>query len=302
MNARKSTLVILAAALGVAAFGYLSLDRQPSPPPLPQETSLAPIRTDAFIELSRFKESASATSTFVEGRIFAGTVNHHVLASDLMARLFKTLQASQPEARRFILISPDHFQKGRGPISTHSRDYQTANGRVRSDTAAVAELVSRGYVLEENGAMFEREHGIGALLPFLAREYGEVEVVPIALNGRMERDMARELGRDLASLVDDKTVVIVSSDMSHYLTESQALHNDQTTLRWLAERDAASMRRAMDDHTDNGPAFVVLFSMFEQMDLQPAFNLIDHSISSRYVPDRSNTTSYINGVWSIKNQ
>lgn len=260
----------------------------------------ARVNADLFLDKGQFLLSANVMSTALLGRPIAGVVGHHVLTSDLIARFFKELHASRPDVTRFIILSPDHFKQGTDAISVGAFDYATNGRTISVDSEAVAQVESFGATLGSR-AMMEREHGIGALIPFIAREYKtDFTVVPIAIRADVNRDRIKAFGADLASLLDDHTFVIVSSDMSHYLPEAIALKNDIATETWLSNRDSNAMSRASDDYTDNGPAFVALFSLLASKKLELSFQRIDHTISSRYGGSLEYTTSYINGVWSTR--
>lgn len=259
-----------------------------------------PVNADSFLDVVRFRSSANVPTTSLRGKPIAGVVNHHALASDMLTRFFRELRAARPDVTRFIILSPDHFKRGTSPISVGTFDYTTEGETVRVDRKAVESLLKDGATAGSR-PMMEGEHGIGALMPFLVREYGSgVTFIPIAIRSDVSRRLVADFGKTLASHVDDHTFIIVSSDMSHYLTESQALTNDIATEKWLLSRDMTAMSRANDDYTDNGPAFVALFSFFNAKTLKPTFERIDHSISTKYGGDPTNTTSYITGVWGIQ--
>ncbi len=296
---------LVAAAFGVWMFNHATRNTEHGTSVVAQETEKAvlvsePISILPFVSL---KQSNAAWATAksaskIPGRALAGVVNHHVLAADLIAHFFLTLKASQPGIKRFVVISPDHFKQGSSPVSTHDRPYDTPDGMVQIDTSATQVLVMSGSANFENGAMFEREHGVGALMPFLKHEFPAATVVPIAVRGTMDKQRARAFGQELSIIVDDKTFVIISSDMSHYLTEDAALKNDVTTMEKLGELDEKFFILAKDDHIDNGTALVILMGLFDAEKIKPSFQLISHSISSHYGGDKNYTTSYITGVWS----
>ncbi|MBI5654244.1 AmmeMemoRadiSam system protein B [Candidatus Uhrbacteria bacterium] len=307
--------IVIATALAAAAFGIVfslrtpSTDRGVADPDNLQSLSAPrinrtrnPIDTAFFIDTKRFSSVWSSTHdvTYVSGKVVAGVVNHHFLAADLIARFFTDLKASSPDAKRIIILSPDHFFSGRGPISVHDRDYATPDGILESDRPFVASLVSSTSVALEDGIMFEAEHGIGTLAPFIKHEFPDAKIVGIAMQGTMDRGLARSFGEELSSLIDDRTIVIVSSDMSHYLPAGQALKNDEITISELKDLNQVFFARAKDDFIDNGVALVALAGFFDAQKAVPYFTLLDHGISSDYLDDDKNTTSYINGIWAVE--
>jgi|GEM_PF-730529 len=261
--------------------------------------TLPPIDATLFLDRPEYARirSRPIKTIDIKGRAIAGTVNHHVLATDLLASFFRSLAKNRPDATRIVILSPDHFNVGRSSISTHSRSYTAPSGIVEVDKEAVQSLVEKQLALEENGSMYELEHGIGALIPFLKDEFPKVSIVPISIRGSADRTIAIKLGKALQALDDGHTLFIVSADMSHYLSKDDALKNDQSIRSWLANRNLQAMADANDDFTDSGLQFVALFTWFNQEKTKPTFIELGHGISSDYNGPDDFTTSYVNGVW-----
>lgn len=236
----------------------------------------------------------------LQGKPLAGVINHHILAADLMARFFKTLKKARPDIQTFIILSPDHFSQGHG-ISTSQLPYVTPAGDVAVRVPWVKELKRSGVWDGTESRAFEDEHGVGALVPFMAREFPQAQVLLIFLRSDLKPEATEDLGRRLAALADDKTFVVVSSDMSHYLKEADALKRDADTLQWLKHDQWDKLASATDKNTDSAMGFSVLQSYLKTTPLLKGgrgdFVLLSHKISTDYVADKSNTTSYIVGVW-----
>ncbi len=259
-----------------------------------------PIRADAFLDFGRFEQAQPVRPVPLRGRVIAGVVNHHVLASDLLQRFFVSIDQVRPDVRRIILISPDHYKRGTSPISVGTTDYVTQSRVVRVDRTAIEHLHLLGVAFGDR-ELFEHEHGIGALIPFLAKAFPQAAIVPLVVRADIADEDAQRFGERLAEIFDGDALIIVSSDMSHYLSEKNALQHDVKTIACLQARDRVAVGNVSDDFTDNGPALVMLFSFFEALKISPTFQSIDHSISTAYGGDRHRTTSYINGVWVVSN-
>jgi AmmeMemoRadiSam system protein B len=312
MNARFSW-ILSAATLGVAAVCVAvavnigkpaSSPSRPSLPTLevPQFTQpLREIDTSVFIEDERVNTvwiSASSSARAIKGKTIAGIVNHHALAADLIASFFANLRVSRPDLHRIVVISPDHYKVGRDEVSTHTRPYRAGSSLVRIDKETVDHLVKTGVATEEDGVLFEREHGIGALAPFIARAYPDANIVPIAFRGDLSSEHSKRLAESLKELWDEKTILIISADMSHYLAEDVALKNDETTL-WLLKAKDEAIASSTDDFIDSGKSVATLFAAMNEVYPNAVFVPFAHSISSRYGGDPSYTTSYFTGVWSV---
>jgi len=159
------------------------------------------------------------------------TVPHHLLADHLIALGFQA--ASGFSYKRIIILAPDHFRQTEKLFATTSRSFDTVLGTVANDTEATAALLASGADIEES-CLFQREHGVLALLPFIARHFPEAKIVPVAMSIRSKRADWDRFAEALAPLVDDETLIVESTDFSHYLPQHEARKFDQQTLNIIA--------------------------------------------------------------------
>ncbi|MFA6429935.1 MAG: AmmeMemoRadiSam system protein B [Patescibacteria group bacterium] len=256
------------------------------------------INADAFVSASAFgflKGNTSKPRTVACANIRAGIVNHHGLAADLQTEFFQELRRCKPSARTFIILSPEHFQQAVAPVVTSRRGYLVRGQEVLIEEKAVDRLLQALPFAQEDGEAFTREHGIGAVVPFLSAFFPEegVRVVPLIIQPRITEEEATTVAAWLRQEMARGAFVIVSSDMSHYLTETTALKNDETTRQALAESQGAFFWRANDDFTDSGKGIWILQNALKS----PQWHELSHGISTQYGQSSSYTTSYITGFW-----
>jgi poly-gamma-glutamate synthesis protein (capsule biosynthesis protein) len=166
---------------------------------------------------------------------------HHRVAADLIATgLVSAAQGPAPE--RIVLLTPDHFKRSPRAFASTLRDFDTALGRVPIDRAAVQQLLRSPEV--SASILFEREHGIGELLPYIARLFPGVPLVPVAVRIGAGREQWDRLVDRLAPLVTSRTLIIQSTDFSHYLPREQAVRHDQQMLDIIAAGDFGGVARA----------------------------------------------------------
>jgi AmmeMemoRadiSam system protein B len=119
--------------------------------------------------------------------------------------------------RRIVLLGPSHHFGFRGAvIPDRAIVYRTPLGDVPIDRDATGQLrEAAGF--NANDGMFEPEHALEAELPFLQRVVGpDVPIVPVLLGGRAAREDAQGLADAIAPLVSASTLVVVSSDFTHF--------------------------------------------------------------------------------------
>jgi len=117
------------------------------------------------------------------------------------------------DIRRVIILAPSHHTPLKGASIPDMTHFETPLGLIPVDSASVAKLRNVGAV-EANESAERDEHSLEMQLPFLQRVLPKFVLVPI-LVGRMAEEDYVALGRILAELVDQYTVVIASSDFTH---------------------------------------------------------------------------------------
>lgn len=255
-----------------------------------------PIPAERFLDRARFDQARTARETRVDRTTCASVrgalVNHHALASDLLRALFHRIGACRPDLKRIVILSPDHFFQGRTSITTGSVRYTWKNTTVSSDATAMERLV-RSNIATSDPRLFQTEHGVGALMPFLAETFPRVTIVPIVIRPDIPMHEAERLSAELKTLLDKDTLLLVSSDFSHYLPERIAFQKDTQTLRALHRSALSFFWTAKDDHLDFGKGLWIALRTLSPRQ----FEVLNHSISSRYGGPSAYTTTYVTGVW-----
>ncbi len=122
-----------------------------------------------------------------------------------------------PDAcERVVILGPTHSISMHGKVSVPDADFlETPLGRVAVDTDFVAALRSSPQVLCDPRA-HQHEHSDQIQLPLLQTFLGgRIRVVPIVV-GQMDSQSSRRFAGLLRPLLDARTLVVVSSDFTHY--------------------------------------------------------------------------------------
>lgn len=229
------------------------------------------------------------------GRVTGVIVPHHLLAIDLIARGFQA--AAGNRFRRIILLCPDHFRRSHTPFAVGLRDFSSCLGPVPTDVRAVRWLAAHSLVSVSN--LFSHEHGVQALLPFLAHHFPGTPVVCVAIRATARpADWAR-LARLLGPLCGPGTLVVQSTDFSHGLPAAAAAAHDRESVAAILSGDPA---RAVGLHQ---PRHIdCRGALFVQMCLQAARGAVPAIIAAgnaqRYAPPPlADVTSYLVAVFRV---
>jgi poly-gamma-glutamate synthesis protein (capsule biosynthesis protein) len=242
----------------------------------------------AAIEVERPKQKPNVKVTGI-------SVPHHLLAANLVARGFWA--ASGNTYDRIILLSPDHFSKSHRPLATTRQDIETPLGTIRNDQAMTSSLLANDALFDESN-LFEKEHGTAALLPFAKYFFPQARIVPIAVSYGSTRSDWDAAVAMLERLIEPGTLIVQSTDYSHYLTHQMAVRRDQETLNVIAADDVNLVAGLLQpDHLDSKG------SQYIQMRLQAGVTkargtVIANRNSAEYSAIGTRTTSYIVTLYS----
>jgi hypothetical protein len=155
---------------------------------------------------------------------------------------------------RVVVIAPSHFVSFSFSSIYDGDAYATPLGNVPVDKdfrARLAQLSSsikisdRGHVQEGENA----EHALEVQLPWLQRTLGDFKLVPIVM-GDQNYSLCRALGRALAKALlaetpeaRAQTLILVSTDLSHYHPYDYAVNVDHQTLQAIEDWDYLSLSR-----------------------------------------------------------
>jgi MEMO1 family protein len=155
----------------------------------------------------------------------------YVYSGAVAASAFRCAAPLRDRIRRVVLIGPSHFVRFAGVASSGASAFATPLGEVEVDAAAEALLGTVPFVGERPEA-HRREHCLEVELPFLQQVLSSFRVVPLVVG----EAGTEEVGRVLELLWGgDETLIVVSSDLSHYLDYDTASRLDAATSRAIEE-------------------------------------------------------------------
>jgi AmmeMemoRadiSam system protein B len=150
------------------------------------------------------------------------------------ATAYATLEADGAPVERVVLLGPAH----RSPVSTvaasSAEAFATPLGPVSTDTEIRDALVQAGLVTVDDAA-HRPEHSLEVQLPFVHVLLSGVPVVPLLVGTLDSPAVVRVLDRVCE---DSRTLVVVSTDLSHYHDYRTAVRLDEATASAIVARRA----------------------------------------------------------------
>src|SRR5680860_120290 len=243
--------------------------------------------TDGTLFLSAIKQNETEPSSeIISGLI----VPHHLLAKDIIAATFA--YASRGNYQNIVLLSPDHFMAGQKEISVTERDFSTIFGTLTTDKETTHKLKELSFVGE--GDFFYREHGLGAQLPFIKYYFPNTKIIAITFKPTTSRDKLDKVLAVLEKNLPSNSLIIQSTDFSHYLSPTQAELEDTESITMINSGDAAqAFYLGQPANLDSTAALYVQVSLQKKI-FKTKPIILEHKNSQDYTAEYvSSSTSYI---------
>ena len=205
-----------------------------------------------------------------------------VSSGPIAARLYARLAPHAAQYRRVVLLGPAHRVALRGLAVPSCSAFATPLGEVPIDVEARATACTLPQVGVSDPAHAE-EHALEVQLPFLQRTLEDFSILPLVVGEVRPASVGEVLD---ALWGGPETLIVVSSDLSHYLPYAQACESDaQTAQRILALRALDDPRSACGASAING-----LLHAARQHDLH--VELVDLRNSGDTAGDRQRVVGY----------
>ncbi|MDO8107862.1 AmmeMemoRadiSam system protein B [Isoptericola sp. b441] len=146
---------------------------------------------------------------------------------------YAEIAAAHGVVNRVVLLGPTHRVAVDGLALPAAAAFATPLGQVRV-RALDPELLAQVPQLRVNAGTHAAEHSLEVHLPFLQTVLGDVEVLPLAVGRASPQEVAEVLDLVWGGA---ETLVVVSSDLSHYLDYERAAAVDAVTLDQILALD-----------------------------------------------------------------
>jgi AmmeMemoRadiSam system protein B len=161
----------------------------------------------------------------------------YVYSGPVAASAFRAVAALGDRIERVVLVGPSHFVPLHGVATSGAAAFATPLGVIEVDREAERELLELPLARERPDA-HQREHSLEVELPFLQRTLGRFRLVPLVVGAAATEDLGAALDRWWGG---EETLVVVSSDLSHYHDYATARRVDAATARAIEELRWASI-------------------------------------------------------------
>lgn len=170
------------------------------------------------------------------GYIYSGSV-----AGETIARVLV------PET--VVILGPNHHGQG-APVALSTRAWQMPMGVVPVDTTMADALVRENPIITVDETAHRYEHSLEVQVPFLQARQKKLSIVPLVIS-HISYPYCQEVGTALARVIAKsgrETLIVASSDMTHYEPRAVADKKDHYVLQKLTDMNPAILYRTVLDY------------------------------------------------------
>jgi AmmeMemoRadiSam system protein B len=149
----------------------------------------------------------------------------YIYSGPIAASAYALLQPLHATIRRVVLLGPVHRVWVQGLALPGVEAFATPLGEVILDQAGIAAIADLPQVSVSSAAHAE-EHSLEVHLPFLQSVLDDFSLIPLAVGGASPEAVAEVLDRLWGG---DETLIVISSDLSHFLPYAEARQHDSAT-------------------------------------------------------------------------
>jgi len=183
--------------------------------------------------------------------ISAVIIPHHDAVKSIRQKFLEKVGKRIDPPKTIILLSPNHYQSGRGGVQTTDRTWEITDRTIKPDKPVIKSL---SELATDEPDSFTNEHGIKLVLGDLWQNFPNAKIVPIIFKD----DVTKETIERLAQVLNrncQACLLVASVDFSHYQPVQLANLHDQLTARALQTLDVDKL--LLDAEVDSPPALAL---------------------------------------------
>lgn len=149
----------------------------------------------------------------------------YMYSGPIAASAYKQLFPVKDKINRVVLLGPSHRVAFHGLAAPEADFFNTPLGNITIDHQAIEQVADLPQVILSDQAHLQ-EHSLEVQLPFLQEVLSEFTLVPFVVGEANRYEVAEVLDKLWG---DENTLIVISTDLSHYHSYNEAKQMDQAT-------------------------------------------------------------------------
>ncbi|MCC7574620.1 AmmeMemoRadiSam system protein B [Candidatus Woesearchaeota archaeon] len=184
-----------------------------------------------------------------------------------------------PEFEKIIILAPNHTVYTKKAVLDTNDYWETPLGKVKIWKPKI-----NNDAFLENEVVHKQEHAVETHLPFLQVKLKKFEVLPIIIGDINELDL-NKIFKEIIKLIDKRTLLIISTDLSHFLTERDAKEVDNETIN-----DILNLRDVNPEYACGANPLKIGNRIFKEINKKP--RLLKYTTSAETSNNKNNVVGY----------
>ncbi len=192
--------------------------------------------------------------------------------------------------KNIIVLGPSHFAGFEFAALDNTEAWMTPLGTIKLNSTLINKI-NDGVNLKIMPQVFEQEHSLEVQLPFLQTVLNNFSFVPILCGQNLNH---QAIAYAISSVINDDTLVVASSDLSHYLPLSEAGIKDKKSVQAILSLDSNKLTNNLDACGQEG---IIILNELAKIKSWKA-KLIDWCTSAETSGDASAVVGYASIIYT----
>lgn len=239
-----------------------------------------------------------------EGRLLSLVVPHagYMYSGQVAGYAYRVIQ--DMDWKRVIIIGPSHRGAFNGVSVNIQKAYETPLGIVPVDQEFGKRLIKSNPKIGFIPSVHSIEHSIEIQIPFLQTVLKEISIVPV-LMGRQDINTCKALSDALITTMasdGEKTLIIASTDLSHYHDYETAKKMDSIFINDLVRLDVDSLLKHLRDGKCEacGAGAVIAVMLYAKKEGANLAQILNSSNSGDVTGEKGRVVGYCSSAIWIK--
>ncbi|OGZ38921.1 MAG: AmmeMemoRadiSam system protein B [Candidatus Portnoybacteria bacterium RIFCSPLOWO2_01_FULL_43_11] len=221
-----------------------------------------------------------------------GVTSHHLpTAAEFISDFYVNLYYSRGPRDIFVILGPDHFERGYTSVSTAFYPFITPFGELKIENSITEELIKNGVNIDNE--VFKNEHSIGVQAILIKSLFPQARIVPLIFQLNTDERLINNIA-EVLNEHKDKITVISSVDFSHYQPYEYAQVLDKESKKMISDFNFDSFTL---EYADSPPTLKLLGRLTDFFNADK-IAVLDIANSYDFTKKTNNTTGYINALFT----
>jgi len=244
-----------------------------------------------IIENAVAKARDNYDDRFGEKYIQLGITSHHLpTAVSLISNFYTYLKHNQGPRDVFVVVGPDHFERGYNSVSTTFLPFVTPFGELEVESNIVSELIKKGVSIDDEALT---DHSIGVQAGFIKLFFPQTRIVPLIFRINANEQVIADIA-DVLAHYKDEISIIASVDFSHYQSYQYAQALDTESERMISNFNFDGFTL---EYVDSPPTMKLISKLIDSFKID-GVDILDIANSYDFTGKADNTTGYVSALFS----